>query len=335
MDENQFRQLLDRYVQGKCTPEEIKLLHRFYDSFQEEILEDEQDAFDMWLRKERIHRSIKEHIVLQDRQQYDEKNRAAAKLLSLMKIAASVLLVACLGIGSYISYRHMPAPDLVWMEKTTRRGQKATIKLSDGTIVYLNADSKLSFPEHFQTDRREVLLEGEAFFEVVKNSNRPFIIKSGQLTTTVLGTSFSIKAFEGEPLRVTVATGQVKVNTQEGEGISEEVLLRPHQQAYYDGKLRKREVDIREFIAWKDKIIHFEEISLSEAAIVLERWYNMTIVIENKAIQDCKISGQYIDESLVNIMESFQHILGIRYRFEEGRKLIIEGKECKSQQLIQ
>lgn len=331
MNESQFRHLLDKYVQGKCTLEEIKLLHRFYESFQEEALEDEPDASDMWLRKEKIHRDVKRNIAQKDRQQYEEQHQKVTRFRTLLKIAASVLIIISLGTGSYVAYKNMPAPEIVWMEKSTRKGQKAAIRLTDGTKVYLNVDSKLTFPEHFNHDKREVILEGEAFFEVAKNVNRPFIIKSGNLTTTVLGTSFNIKAFEGEPLQVTVATGQVKVNTKHQDNISEEVFLNPYQQAFYDGKLSKLEVDIAQFIAWKEKIIRFDEISLEEAAIVLERWFNVSIVIENENIRQCKISGKYINENLINIMESFKHILGIKYRFEGDQKLIIDGKGCKSQ----
>lgn len=330
MNESQFQDLLDRYLQGKCTREEINLLHQFYDSFQEEALKDGRDAFDVWLQKGKIHRNIKGKIEQKDRQQYEEQQLKASKFRLLLKIAASVLIAFSLGIGSYIAYVNQPAPEIVWMEKSTQKGQQATIILTDGTKVFLNADSKLSFPEHFHTEKREVVLEGEAFFDVVKNSKRPFIIKSGNLITTVLGTSFNIKAFEGDPLEVTVATGRVKVNAQKEGGIPEEIYLNPYQQAYYDGKLSKREVDINQFIAWKEKIIHFDEVTLAEAVIVLERWFNVSIVIENETVGQCKFSGKYINDNLTNIMESLEHILGIRYRFEDGQKLIIEGKGCKS-----
>lgn len=331
MNESQFRYLLDKYLQGKCTPEETKLLHQFYDSFQEENLENELDVVDMWLWEEKIHGNIKRNIAQNERQQYEEQRRKSVKFRKLLKISASVLIIMSLGIGIYINYINTPAPEIVWMEKSTGRGQKATIRLTDGTKVYLNVDSKLSFPEHFQPDKREVVLEGEAFFDVARNTKRPFIIKSANLTTTVLGTSFNIKAFEAEPLEVTVATGQVKVTSLDQAGIADEVFLTPYQQAFYDGKLRRREVDINKFIAWKEKIIHFDEVSLEEAAIVLERWFNVSIVIENEAIRQCKISGKYINENLINVMESFRHILGIKYRFEGDQKLIIEGKRCKSQ----
>ncbi len=329
MDENQFRDLLNKYVQGKCTPEEIDLLHLFHDSFQEEALEDEPDTFDMWLREERMHRNIRRNIARKDIQQFEAQQQKATSSHTWLKIAASLLLIIGLGLGSYVAYEETPAPEIAWMEKSTLRGQKATIKLTDGTKVYLNADSRLSFPEYFEAGKREVTLEGEAFFEVTSNAKRPFLIKSGNLTTTVLGTSFGIKAFDGEPLQVTVATGKVKVSARRASGAAQEVILMPDEQAYEDGQLHKREVDIDQYLAWKDKTIRFDEATLAEAATVLERWFDVSIEIEDKNIRQRRISAKYRDESLVNIMKSFEYILGVEYRFGDGQKLVIGGKKHK------
>ncbi|WPP50774.1 FecR family protein [Catalinimonas niigatensis] len=331
MNESQFRQLLDRYLKGECTSEEISLLHHFYDSFQGETVVEALDPVDMWLWEEKNSRLIAQRMDYMERRAYDEQSSKRSKLRSLLKTVASLLLIIGLGIGSYVAYLNMPAPEIVWLEKTTQRGQKATITLTDGTRVYMNVDSKLSFPEHFAPDKREVILEGEAFFDVAKNPKRPFIIRSGELTTTVLGTSFNVKAFKDEPLNVTVVSGRVKVNSHGQNDTSDTVTLEPHQQAFYDGVLSKRKVDISQFIAWKEKVIHLEEVSLAEAVVVLERWFNVSITLENEEISACKISGKYINENLINIMKSFEHILGIEYRIDGERKITITGKGCKSQ----
>lgn len=327
MNEQQFRQLLDKYVQGECTPEEVTWLHRFYDSFQRNAGE-ETDAFDQWVKQEKIRRNIQQRIADQERQHYGRHRMKAATFRRRLKIAASVLLIIGLGYGSYIAYLDMPVPEITWLEKTTQKGQKATLTLTDGTKVYLNVDSRLAFPEHFEADQRTVTLEGEAFFDVARNPLRPFIITSGKLTTTVLGTSFNIKAFEGEPLQVTVATGQVKVNAQHDDGTSQEVLLHPYQQAFYDEALSKKEVDIQKFIAWREKVIQFDEVSLAEAVVVLERWFDVSIEIENESVRRCRISGTYINENLINVLESFKHILDITYRVEGDRTIILAGKGC-------
>ena len=329
MDERQFRHLLSKYIQGKSTPEEIKLLHRFYDSFQKEASE-EPDAFDRWLEEKRIHLNIKRNIERKDRKQYEVQRQRVSRPRAALKIAASGLLVISLGVAGYVAYQNMSVSERAWTEKSTRKGQKATIMLTDGTKVYLNVASKLLFPEHFDAGKRAVTLEGEAFFDVARNPKRPFIITSGDLTTTVLGTSFNIKAFVGEALQVTVATGQVKVKAPDRDGMAHEVFLQPYQQASYDGQLSKQKVDIQQFIGWREKVLRFDELSLAQAAIMLERWFDVSIKIEDERIRSCTISGTYINEKLTNVLESFEHILNITYRIEGERKIILAGKGCNS-----
>ncbi len=332
MEESQFRQLLDKYAEGKCTPEEVRLLHLFYDSYQEETLSDELDAFDRWMTEEEIHRNIKHILSHNEREEYSAYKQRTSNKYARLKVVATFILLFSLGIGGYFAYQDMPVPEVAWIEKSTQKGQKASITLTDGTKVYLNVDSKLSFPEYFEAQQREVILEGEAFFEVSRNPKRPFVIKSGNLTTTVLGTSFNIKAVQGEVNHVTVLSGKVKVNANDDDGTIHEVYLDPEQQAYFDGQLTKKTVYSEQYVAWRERVIRFDELTLEEATAQLERWFNVTIDIEGEAIKKCRISGQYIDESLINVMKSFEHILGIEYQIEGERKLRIIGKKgCKTQ----
>jgi len=327
MDESQFRQLLDKYLQGKCSPEESELLHRFYDSFQEK----QEDTLDLSFAGKKMNEGIWRKIAEKERQHFRLKKQKSARSYQLLKIAASLLLILGVGLGVYFTNTDVITPEIAWIEKTTQKGQRATVTLADGTKVYLNARSKISFPEHFSGKKREVILEGEAFFEVARNVKKPFIIQSEDITTTVLGTSFNIRSFEDEPQVVSVATGKVKVNIMNSQGQPEEVVLTPNQQAFYDGKLHKKEIDINKFIAWKHKIIRFDDVSLAEAVSTLENWFGVSIQLKGENIKDCKISGQYINENLVNILESIEHILGIQYEFIGGRNLIIEGKGCNIQ----
>ena len=326
MNESQLRQLLDKYLQGRCTPEETRLLHQFYESFPEDPLY----TVHMWLSEQKTREGIRKKIAEKERQQYNLKKLKTARTHRLLRIAASVLIIIGIGLGGYFINTEAPVAKIAWMEKATQKGQRATITLMDGTKVYLNANSKISFPEQFSADKREVKLEGEAFFEVARDVKKPFIIQSGELITTVLGTSFNIRSFANEPQAVSVATGKVKVNASDNNGHTEELFLTPNQQAYYDGELCKNDIDIRQAIAWKDKIIQFDDISLAEATVVLENWFGVSIQIEGENIKQCKISGQYIDEDLTNVMESFRHILGIKYQFTDARNLIIEGKGCNT-----
>ena len=326
MDERQFRHLLDKYIRGESTPEENDLLHRFYHSYQE-ASPSEPAAFDQWVEKERIYKNIRQDIGEDHRP--PPNPREVRYLRMQLKSVASWLLIAGGGVAIYLFFWPTPAPEVTWVEKSTQKGQKATIQLPDGTTVHLNVDSRLSFPEPFAAEQRAVTLAGEAFFEVARNTKRPFIITTPTLTTTVLGTSFNIKAFEGEPAQVTVASGQVNVKAAHRDGHPQEVHLLPYQQASYDGRLTKQPVDIQPFVAWREKIVQFDEVSLLEAVVVLERWFNVTITVDDR-LCPYTISGTYIDETLMNILESFVHILPITYRTEGERNYVITGPPCNS-----
>jgi transmembrane sensor len=220
------------------------------------------------------------------------------------------------------------------LSSTTSRGQKLIITMNDGSRVYLNSSSMLSYPATFPSDEREVYLEGEAFFEVVKNENRPFLIHSGNITTTVLGTSFNVNGFDANNISVSVATGKVQVNIDDASGDttnpSNSAVLLPNQQAIYHKQngLTIASIDIESFIAWKNNTLRFEDMSLQEVAVVLERWYNVTIEFDDLGIKKCRINGQYKDQTLKSVLESIQYMYKINYAFSEGNKLRLYGKGC-------
>ena len=206
--------------------------------------------------------------------------------------------------------------------------------MNDGSRVYLNSSSTLSYPATFPSDKREVFLEGEAFFEVIRNENRPFLIRSGNITTRVLGTSFNVNAFDANNISVSVANGKVQVDVDDASGTasspSKSVVLLPDQQAIYHKQngLTIASIDVERFIAWKNNTLHFEDASLQEVAAVLERWYNVTIEFDDPRIEKCRINGQYKNQTLNSVLKSIQYMYKINYEFSEGNKLKLYGKGC-------
>lgn len=331
MTKREFKDLLEKYLAGNCNQEETLLLEKFYDHFQKD------DSWNHMLgsrseMEEALLENIRRRIRKSEREeQFDRKNW----MWPVLKIAATVAVLFALSLFSYLFILENQPNQEVLVDKATIEGQKSTLILSDGTQVRLNSKSKVRFPEKFAQDRREIILEGEAFFEVARDESRPFIIKSGDIRTTVLGTSFNVKAFEKEDVQVTVATGKVKVeNTaiqMEGKPIS--LTLSPHQQANCDissGVLEKKEVDIDPFLAWKDGVIRIQNLNLAETALILERWYGVSISFENEEVKQCRVSnGTYKDENLINILKSFEYFLDIDFRVIEGKNIVIGGSGCK------
>ena len=162
--------------------------------------------------------------------------------------AAVLLLLAVVGYIFYASYFIKPELEVVYLTKTTQRGEKATVTLSDGSTIRLNAESSVSFPRRFIGDTRAITLTGEAFFTVIRNPDKPFTVKTADLITNVLGTSFNVKAFAEDEVQVTVTSGLVQVLSQ---GVSKPMnqnlqltTLNPSEQATFypvTGQLTKQE----------------------------------------------------------------------------------------------
>ena len=257
-----------------------------------------------------------------------------------------LFIIALVGGGAGVWYRfsHETAvadTEVAYVEKLNEYGQKSTISLPDGSQVKLNSGSKLVFPRSFAANTREVFLEGEAFFEVEKNPGRPFIVRSGDLVTTVLGTSFNIKAYpEEEAIAVTVATGKVKVRKDAATDEStktthQEMELSPNQQAIYsltgDG-ITKHDVDATKYLSWSNGTLHFEETRFEEVIITLSRWFDVEFEVVNEGLNDCLIIGEYKNASMHTVLESLKVVLGIEYEFtEKGVK--IDGRSCDEQGL--
>lgn len=166
---------------------------------------------------------------------------------------------------------------------STPRGKNFKLVLEDGTEVWLNAESKLHYPNRFTGKERKVTLEGEAFFHVAKDASRPFIVKSGTAETRVLGTEFNFRAYPHENRHVTLVSGSVIVSDTQKEN---ELQLTPGEDVPLDENdllLIPRKVDINEYVVWKDDLFCFREAELAEIMKAIGRWYNLTIVFTDEA----------------------------------------------------
>ncbi len=202
------------------------------------------------------------------------------------------------------------------------KGQKSKFVLPDSTVVYLNADSKLSFWDGF-TNGREVELTGEAFFEIAPDTLRPFVVKSGRLSTKALGTSFNVQAYEEAPaVQVTLATGKVSVE----DVLSQKVMLMdPGESAFVkrsDHEPKKIRSDPRIISLWKDGILHFDKTPLDEVIPTLERWYGVKINIKGY-LPNHKCTGTFKkNEYLSNVLRVLGHNVGFNYTIE-GKEVFI------------
>ncbi len=203
---------------------------------------------------------------------------------------------------------------------TTPRGGQYQVTLPDETKVWLNAESSLKFPTAFTEKERSVQLTGEAYFEVVPNKNKPFLVKAGETLTQVLGTQFNIMAYGDEgAAKTTLLEGAVRM----GQG-GQSTLLAPGEQGQFDsskGRMGTRMVNTRAVVAWKDGYYYFDRASVQAVMRQIARWYDVQIVYEGAAPRD-EIVGKIPRTAYVSEVLHIMELIGIHFKIE-GRTITV------------
>lgn len=321
MTKDDFEALLDKYLHGQTSPQETKLLDQFFDSYRKP-----DGAI------EEVSEEIKGEILKSIYVSIDRKQKMTAKPVFGIWLRAAAVISFFL-VASYFLYSGFIQPEgkvtqqlsAKLKEVHVLRGQKLDIKLSDGSRIRLNANSKLSYPEKFAGEIRKVYLEGEAYFEVAHVASRPFIVQTSHASTQVLGTSFNVLSGH-EATEVTLVEGKVNVSTPDGQT----AMLTPNLQAKivrgYE-RIDTKEVDVDKVIGWKDNTLRFDNISIKDAFNIIENWYDVTIEVKDKSLLNCMITSKYQNESLENVLNSFRFILGIEFTIN-GQNVLVSGKGC-------
>lgn len=216
----------------------------------------------------------------------------------------------------------------VYHELVVPRGGEFSLTLSDGTVVFLNADSRLRYPVKFDRTSRVVELEGEGYFQVARDEQAPFTVKTSKMQVRVLGTEFNVSAYaEDSVIQTTLVQGIVQVTS---ESNSKQVILQPGEQAELnreDGALHVSQVDVSSTIAWKDGRLCFQEKSLGEIMRIVARWYDVEVVYLDEEVKSylfgCNFNRHVMVESLLKIFEATGTI-DIRV---DGQKIFIKKRK--------
>jgi len=214
--------------------------------------------------------------------------------------------------------------------KTTK-----TIILEDGSKVVLNAGTTLKYPRSFSGKTREVSLNGEAYFQVVHRTDKPFIVHSGKLHIQVLGTSFNVNAYsKAAILKVSVVSGKVAVKEA---STGKQFMLIVNQQATLNDKTNsfKKSVvpDAENAVAWQDGKLIFEDASLDEIATELTLKFGIKTTLSNNSLKKCRISAVFQNKSLPQILAVITKLTGSGYTLH-NKNAVIFGKGCSSKQVI-
>jgi len=259
-------------------------------------------------------------------------------LLPLSGVAAAVALVFFVYNGAFNKSKHND--HIARNTVSTRKGSKTNIQLPDGTIAWLNADSKLTYDENFSGDFREVSLQGEAYFDVVKDKSRPFIIHTKTIDIRVLGTAFNVRAYETEKNTETALfRGSVEVTLHNSP--EKKIVLKPNEKLMVNNKnlsvitssgdkpnkhivaaaditVGKVHFEAKDSSAWetlwiKNKLV-FDEESLEEVAQKIERWYDVKVIIAgDDNLKKQPYTGIFESESLPEVMEALKITGNFKY----------------------
>lgn len=215
----------------------------------------------------------------------------------------------------------------------TEKGVKAKITLPDNSTVWLNSDSKITYPAKFDSDIRRVELSGEAYFEVTKDSLHPMIVKTNKdFSIEVLGTSFSVKSYDNDNIaKATLFTGSISMHYKDKSSNEHKILkLKPEESfVYYQEKAIPKQVrykDNEKEIAWKNGELIFNQTPMNEVVKMLERWHGTKFIIENQEVFEDKLTASFQTESIVQIMEMMKYCIAMDYKVNNNIVTITKPK---------
>lgn len=228
---------------------------------------------------------------------------------------------------------------ITYNEITAAFGTRSLLTLSDGSKVWLNAGSKLLYPDKFINNQRVVYLTGEAFFEVQSDKERPFIVKSNHMSVVATGTQFDVMAYSNQPdMKVILAEGKVTVNKMKANGkVAHELgRLMPNQLLIFDTLTCKAQIaseDIYKYIAWKEGKLVFRNDPMAEVVKKISQFYNVDIELQGDKLKEYRYRATFEEESVYEILKLLKLSSPINYR-EIDRKPFPDGSFPKRKIII-
>ena len=310
MKDQFIEELLPSYFNGVLNKDEREKVEKWKEASKEnrQVFADSLKA---WEGIELLRRMKKYDAekALKNVNQKIEKSKSLKLFVILQKVAA-VLILPLLFATFYFATK-TPTPKIAvtqWHTIKTPAGLRSEFILPDGTKVYLNSKTSLSYPVAFNSYTRDVKLTGEAYFEVAENKKQPFIVNTGKIKVEVTGTEFKASNYPDENLtEIVLASG--KINLFQGEYSKEKEILRsmaPGEKATFyeeENKIYYEKVDVEKYISWKDGILMFRDDSMEDVVRRLNRWFNVDINLTDDKLKDYVYTATFQDESLIQILD--------------------------------
>jgi transmembrane sensor len=330
--DNKILNALMRYFSGNRSETGEEVYNKWFDSFDDsQGYLNRLDKQEIEEHRKRVFRSVKKRL--------DENTAASSaplhkrhpgKRSALFRIAVILITGCLLSLASlYMSGILKPVEvPVAEIEKSNPAGQITEFRLPDGSIVWLSVASSLKYPEKFSGTDRTVELTGEAFFEVERDEERPFVVNSGPLSTHVSGTSFNVKAYpEDDNIEITLASGEVEIGLKR-EG--QKQLLKPNQQFRFEretGISEIRETDASLTRAWTQRELVFIRENFATIARTFERRYGVGFVFENEELKEETFVYHFKELSLQNSMIVLKELADFDYEIESRQVIVKTASE--------
>lgn len=336
-EQDRTQELIFGYFAGILSPEEEQELTLWLQA-DESHRKQYSDEADLWAMAHVPRFANQKQTNFETHFQHIKKEQSRFSILyrkpmnSLLKVAAALILLLATGTTAYLVGTHYASsPQTIALFKTTAPlGAKSKVVLPDGSVVWINSGSSLSYTSNFNSSVREVSLVGEAYFEVTHNPSKPFVVKANSLDVKVLGTHFNVKAYQNEEtVDVSLISGKVNVHLNSQATHNADVILRPNHMLSFNkdnGKVEVANIKGTDANAWINGMLTFTKQPFVNIAKDLERKYNIRLVIQSKNLQREIFSGSFASNySLEQILDEID--VDGKYKWERhDSELIIKDK---------
>lgn len=330
--DNRQQQLLQKFMIGGCTPSEQQQVKKLLDTEEgkvllSELMEQRDQTAGLYEQPAPDERDLdakvqywktQVHERMASAKKNDDRPVIRLRFLRYAAIWAAILLTT--GVAVWQVNKMATPSEIVYVKKENFKGVPVRYVLPDSSSIYLTAGSSFSYAEDYPQSGRDINLQGAAFFDVKRDEAHPFTIHTGEVATKVLGTSFRVSAFEGEPLEVAVATGKVGVSKADSK--EELATLTPGKKISYDrgtGKIKLSDVEIAGLEQWKAGDLVFDEQPLELVAKELKRRYGVLVICKDAATSGYKVSGTFGATDSVETVLKMLSILGkFNYDVKDG-----------------
>lgn len=330
MENERYLYLVTREISGEITPEEkaeleallkvspelqerYKILDKFW---RQEVYSDQSTDTDEAL--------IKVMARINGTQPLTFTRKPSLAVFARIAVAAMVILAV--GIGVFV-YQSQPKPvQIAMVEKHNGTGMRSMITLPDGTRIWLNAESTISYPEVFEENKREVHLTGEAFFNVASNAEKPFYIHLNQAAIRVIGTSFNVKAYANEEnIQTSVVSGKVAFVSKRDAKPSDSVFLVKNNKVTYSlatGDMRTETTNTLEDREWINGKLIYKSETLESITRQLERQFGKKVIFKDPKAAQYRFTGTFEESSLEEIMHYLAMTRSFKYTITEETLVI-------------